>query len=168
MAMYYSPYSTDYNIPISCSSYSDISLFSQVHIDCMNSFGQVISIEEVDDLGGTCWTYIRVTLYGVSLGTQKDEKGAISVGDTFLFSVARILIAEQSVLEGVIVNKKNLEKKASPSPSAAALVQTMDLPLLEDSFCLTHLIPYHRCFPGCGLEEKRIKEFVQALDNPEL
>jgi hypothetical protein len=136
----------------------------QVHIDCMNSFGQVISIEEVDDIGGTCWTYIRVTLYGVSLGTQKDEKGSISVGDTFLFSVARKLIAEQ--MEGVILNKKKHEKEAPPSEEA--LTQTLDLPLLEDSFCLTHLIPYHRCFPGCGIEEKRIKEFLLALDNTEL
>lgn len=133
----------------------------------MNSFGQVISIEEVDDIGGTCWTYIRVTLYGVSLGTQKDENGAISVGDTFLFSVARKLIAEQNVLEGVILNKKKHEKEASPT-GAVALIQSMDLPLLEDSFCLTHLIPYHRCFPGCGLVEKRIKEFLLAVDNPEL
>jgi hypothetical protein len=136
----------------------------------MNSFGQVISIEEVDDIGGTCWTYIRVTLYGVSLGTKKDEKGAVSVGDTFLFSVARKLIAEQSVLEGVILDKKNHEKEAPPSPSAAeaALIRTIDLPLLEDSFCLTHLIPYHQCSPGCGIEEKRIKEFLQALDNTDL
>lgn len=132
----------------------------------MNAFGQVISIEEVDDIGGTCWTYIRVTLYGVSLGIQKDEKGAISVGDTFLFSVARKLLAEQNTLEGVILKKKKHEKEASPS--AATLTQTMDLPLLEDSFCLTHLIPYYRCFPGCGLEEKRIKEFLLALDNTEL
>lgn len=133
----------------------------------MNSFGQVVSIEEVDDIGGTCWTYIRVTLYGVSLGTQKDEKGAISVGDTFLFSVARKLIAEQNVQEGDILDKKKHEKKAPPS-SAAVLIQTLDLPLLEDSFCLTHLIPCHRCFPGCGIEEKRIKDFLVALDNPEL
>lgn len=132
----------------------------------MNSFGQVISIEEVDDIGGTCWTYIRVTLYGVSLGTQRDEKGSISVGDTFLFSVARKLLAEQNVLEGVILNKKKHGKEASPS--AATHTETLDLPLLEDSFCVTHLIPYHRCFSGYGLEEKRIKEFLMATDNTEL
>lgn len=131
----------------------------------MNSFGQVISIEDVDDIGGTCWTYIRVSLHGISLSTQNNEIGSISVGDTFLFSVARKIIVEQYVDESVTPRKNEDENKVSaillPSP-------LLDLPLLEDSFCVTHLIPYHRCFSSFGSEEIKSKEFIMALDNPDL
>lgn len=125
----------------------------------MNSFGQVISIEDVDDIGGTCWTYIRVSLHGISLSTQNNEIGSISVGDTFLFSVARKIIVEQYVDESVTVGKNKYENQ---------LPRLLDLPLLEDSFCLTHLIPYHRCFSSFGSEEERSEEFIMALDNPDL
>lgn len=125
----------------------------------MNSFGQVISIEDVDDIGGTCWTYIRVSLHGISLSTQNNEIGSISVGDTFLFSVARKIIVEQYVDESVTVGKNKYENQ---------LPRLLDLPLLEDSFCLTHLIPYHRCFSSFGSEEERSEEFIMALDNLDL
>lgn len=133
----------------------------------MNSFGQVISIEDVDDIGGTCWTYIRVSLHGISLSTQNNEIGSISVGDTFLFSVARKIIIEQYVDESVTVanNKHDNQSSATLSFSPSSI---LDLPLLEDSFCLTHLIPYHRCFPSVGSEEERSREFIVALDNPDL
>ena len=134
---------------------------AQVHIDCMNSFGQVISIEDVDDIGGTCWTYIRVSLHGISLGANTEETGSISVGDTFLFSVARKIFAEQIDDESVTLERNKYESQPSDSP------QFLDLPLLEDSFCLTHLIPYHRCFSGFGLEKKRINDFLTALENPD-
>ena len=129
----------------------------------MNSFGQVISIEDVDDIGGTCWTYIRVSLHGICIDTHTEETGSLSVGDTFLFSVARKVIAEQYVDESVAVE----ENKSGNQPSAT-LPRSQDLPLVEDSFCLTHLIPYHRTFSGFGLEEKRTKDFLMALDSPEL
>ena len=69
----------------------------QVHMDCMNSFGKVVSIEDVDDLGGTCWTYIRVSVHNIDISaagtTSSDIKNgapsglaAVAVGDTYLFS----------------------------------------------------------------------------------
>ena len=49
-------------------------------MDCINSMGEVISIEDVDDIGGSCFTYIRVSVHGIPLGTGV---GAVAVGDTF-------------------------------------------------------------------------------------
>lgn len=133
----------------------------------MNSFGQIISIEDVDDIGGTCWTYIRVSLHGISLSSQNNEIGSISVGDTFLFSVARKIIVEQYVDDSVTPAKNKYDNQLSATLSLSSS-NIPDLPLLEDSFCLTHLIPYHRCFPSVGSEEERSKEFIVALDNPDL
>ena len=68
----------------------------QVHMDCMNSFGKVVSIEDVDDLGGTCWTYrvsvhnIDISAAGTTSSVQKNGAPsglvAVAVGDTYLFS----------------------------------------------------------------------------------
>ena len=116
----------------------------QVHMDCMNSLGEVVSIEDVDEMGGVCWTYIRVSVHGIPLDPSigGGRKGAVSVGDTFLFSVAKKVIAEQQPLAG-------------PTPLA--------LPLLGDSFCVTHAVPYYRCLVGSRREESSSRAFLTCI-----
>jgi hypothetical protein len=113
-------------------------------MDCINSLGEVISIEDVDEMGGVCWTYIRVSVHGIPLDPciGGGRKGAVSVGDTFLFSVAKKLIAEQLPLAGL-------------TPLA--------LPLLGDSFCVTHAVPYYRCLVGAGQEERSASAFLTCI-----
>ena len=115
-------------------------------MDCMNSLGEVISIEDVDDIGGTCFTYIRVSVHGIPLGNG--DTGAVSVGDTFLFSVAKKLIAEQRV--GAVVSRFS------------------QLSLLSDSVCLTHAVPYYRCLLGVAAEDRSAQRFLACLRNPHM
>lgn len=113
-------------------------------MDCMNSFGEIISIEDVDEMGGVCWTYIRVSVHGIPLDSCLGgaRTGAVSVGDTFLFSVAKKLIAEQQL-------------RAGPTPFA--------LPLLGDSFCVTHAVPYYRCLTGSEREERSARKLLESI-----
>jgi hypothetical protein len=116
----------------------------QVHMDCINSLGEVISIEDVDEMGGVCWTYVRVSVHGIPLDPciGGGRKGAVSVGDTFLFSVAKKLIAEQQPQAGL---------------------RPLALPLLGDSFCVTHAVPYYRCLVGAGREERSANAFLTCI-----
>lgn len=97
-----------------------------IHMDCMNALGEVITADDVEDLGGACWIYIRVSVHGMQLGGR--AVGAVAVGDTFLFSPL--------ISRGI---------------SAAPMGQP--LPLLGDSCCITHVLPYFRSFIGSGVEE---------------
>lgn len=97
-------------------------------MDCMNSLGQIIGIEDVDDIGGTCWTYIRVSVDGIFLGTGKGT-GSVSVGDTFLFCVAKKLLT-------------NTHQSSSQQKNTFRGI------LLSDSCCITHVVPYYRTFTG--------------------
>ena len=99
-------------------------------MDCMNSLGQIIGIEDVDDIGGTCWTYIRVSVDGIFLGDQEGT-GSVSVGDTFLFCVAKKIVTD-----------------VHPSPMQKNPFRGT---LLSDSCCVTHVVPYYRMFSGKGI-----------------
>ena len=122
----------------------------QVHMDCLNALGEVVSVEDVDDMGGSCWCYIRVSAHGVGMagaGGSEKETSAVAVGDTFLFSVGKKLIADR------------------PPPPTASLA----LPLLvADSVCLTHAIPYYRCLLGQGDEEKSTQRFLACTRSPHM
>eukprot|EP01035_Chromulina_nebulosa_P016900 gene16900-22389_t len=113
----------------------------QLHFDCMNSFGQVISVDEVDELGGSCWTYIRASIHGISIL----PKGyvAVAVGDTFLFTPSR--------------NTTRIEKSIDSSNS---------LIIRSDHSCITHAIPYYKWFVGYGPEEKSYQHLIQSVKNP--
>ena len=59
-------------------------------------------MEDVEDMGGSCWCYLRVAVHGVATGAEggKDTAtatatAAVAVGDTFLFSVGKKLVAHQ-------------------------------------------------------------------------
>ena len=104
----------------------------QVHMDCMNAIGEIVSIEDVDEMGGSCLTYIRVSVHGVSLRYKgKRSLGVVAVGDTFVFS-------PQITPDGLFRTSRS----------------KITLPLLQDFVCLTHCIPYYRCMNGVGVEEK--------------
>jgi hypothetical protein len=66
-------------------------------MDCINSLGEVISTEDVDEMGGVCWTYVRVSMHGIPLHQciSGGRKGAVSVGDTFLFSRHFLVLSRQ-------------------------------------------------------------------------
>jgi hypothetical protein len=68
-----------------------------------------------------------VSVHGISIG--ENSAGAVAVGDTFLFSVSKKLITIHS-------NEIN---------------PVIPLPLLSDSFCLTHAVPYYRSLLGMYL-----------------
>lgn len=116
----------------------------QVHMDCINGIGQIVTIEDVDDMGGSCWAYIRVSIHGISLGN--DEEGAVAVGDTFLF------IPEATSIFNALQKNNNQTKNDI-------------LPLLSDCFCITHSIPYYRCIIGGGAEEKSAERLLSCLRN---
>ena len=123
-------------------------------MDCMNSLGEVISIEDVDDIGGSCMTYIRVSVHEIFLGNGTGV-GAVAVGDTFLFSVAKKLIADQST-----TSLLNLQDH-TPTP-----LQQLCLSMLSDSICLTHILPYYRCLLGVGDEDQSTERFLSCLRDP--
>eukprot|EP00981_Chlorochromonas_danica_P008896 scaffold2338_cov184-Ochromonas_danica.AAC.7 len=102
--------------------------YLQIHMDCMNALGEVITADDVEDLGGVCWIYIRVSIHGIRL--PGGTKGAVAVGDTFLFSP--------------------LAQKESRFPPNDDFSATLRHP---DSTCITHCVPYYRCFIGGGIEE---------------
>lgn len=113
----------------------------QVHMDCLNAFGQVVTIDDIDDMGGSCWTYVRVAVHGVLLEgktkSREEKRGCVAVGDTFLFSVG------------------SQSGAASQESTSAAL-------LLGDSVCLTHAIPYYRCFVGPGVEDASARRLLAS------
>jgi hypothetical protein len=91
-------------------------------------------MEDVEDMGGSCWCYLRVAVHGVSTGAEggKDAAtAAVAVGDTFLFSVGKKLVAHQH-----------------PATAAAPAGMGMGVVPLADSSCLTHAVPYYRCLLG--------------------
>lgn len=120
--------------------------YLQIHMDCMNALGEVITADDVEDLGGVvsdsyflfdlspvliklqCWIYIRVSIHGIRL--PDGTKGAVAVGDTFLFSP--------------LAHK---DRRVSPNDDASATLRH------PDSTCITHCVPYYRCFIGGGIEE---------------
>ncbi len=108
-----------------------------IHMDCMNALGEVITADEVEELGGACWIYIRVSVHGTQV-TADGSLGAIAVGDTFLFSPYAVSTA------------------LSPAPAAAGSL------LLSDGHCVTHSLPYVYSFLSAGVEE-RFARYVSQL-----
>jgi hypothetical protein len=119
-----------------------------VHIDCMNALGQTASIEDVDDMGGSCWVYIRVSVLGVALKTGPGRKdvssGTVAVGDTFLFGTL--------TTQGL----------ATPGVPGTSTTGPVALPLIGDGVCMTHGVPYYRCLVGAGAEETSAQRLLSC------
>ena len=130
-------------------------------MDCMNALGEVVSVEDVDDMGGSCWCYIRVSIHGIATGSVveggKDNGYAVAVGDTFLFSVGKKLIADQQNKSALAAVDGSTSTQGS-SPSL----------LLADSTCLTHAVPYYRCLLGQGDEDKSAQRFLACTRSPHM
>ena len=118
----------------------------------MNAFGQIVKIEDVDDMGGQvtlasttpfsslaqCWTYIRVSIHDIA----GNSDNVVVIGDTFLFSPN-----SSSIISGV------------------STLQSLDMtlyPHIQDSYCITHALPQFRCTVGSDLEEVRARNLVAA------
>lgn len=108
----------------------------QVHMDCMNALGQIVKIEDVDDMGGQCLVYIRVSISNITAGPSSKPKSTIAYGETFLFSSSFA-----TVFNG--------------NPGKA-------FGFLQDSFCLTHGIPHATTFLGSPFEEFRAKMLISS------
>lgn len=113
----------------------------QVHMDCMNAHGQIVGIEDVDDMGGQCWTYIRVSIHGIAGVPESNESYAIAIGDTFLFSPCYHLLGQEQRTEGRVC------------PNFKKIVH------LQDSICLTHAVPLSSRVLGSDREEVVARDF---------
>lgn len=135
----------------------------QVHMDCMNSLGKVVSIEDVDDLGGTCWTYIRVSVHNIDISaagtTSSDVKNgapsglaSVAVGDTYLFSG----VAAQRACRSLSPHVGVLGARVSGLLASSVM----------DAYCITRAVPYNRSFVGPGPEDRSLKRFLEAAKKP--
>jgi hypothetical protein len=85
-----------------------------------------------------------VSVHGISIG--ESTVGAAAVGDTFLFSVSKKLITLHSNV----------------------ISQVTQLPLLSDSFCLTHAVPYYRSLLGVEEEDRSAQRFLSSIQSPNM
>ena len=130
----------------------------QVHMDCMNALGQLAAIEDVDDMGGGCWTYIRVSVHGVMLPAEGNGRtagaGTVAVGDTFLFSPLSTKGRSGTMPMRISgADAKHTRKLLSHGPA---------LPLLGDALCVTHTVPYYRSISGGGVEETSAQRLLSC------
>lgn len=122
-----------------------------LHIDCMNNSGDIISIDEIDELGGSCYVYIRASIYNLEMEYLPDFSssfegpdnflGTISIGDTFLFTPLTTF------------NRYPIET-SSISPH------------INDSVCLTSSIPYVTLLNNNNLELSYSELLSRCLKNP--
>lgn len=111
----------------------------QLHMDCMNALGEVITVDDVDDMGGACWTYIRASVHGIYLTNPADanQVGAVAVGDTFLFAPLSTRFGHAN------------QKQVNGFTGIHAVS-----PFLTDHCCITSGIPYYQSYIGHGAEEE--------------
>ena len=118
----------------------------KVHIDCMNAFGQLVTIDDIDDMGGQSFVYIRLTLHNVPLDSS-NGRGVIGVGDTFVFSPG------YASLFACVCSQEQCMQVAAATP------------LSQDVTALTTVIPYHKYFMGTGIEEKSALKLLSNIRN---
>eukprot|EP01041_Mallomonas_annulata_P000798 gene798-1550_t len=128
----------------------------QVHMDCVDGLGRVVKIEDVDDMGGQCWTYFRIAVHGISYrnidSSAASSSVSVAVGDTFLFSSGFPLLCG-SLAAVTYAKKTNDNNSTAPG-------------LRADRFCVTHSIPYYRNFIGVGLEDVSVQRLLNSVRNP--
>ena len=130
-------------------------------MDCMNAHGKLISVEDIRDMKGVCWVYIRVAIHGISLKTTTSNVltntsttntvplGSVVVGDTFLFSACSIAARRRDV-----------------DLPAVESVPNAPYTLISDAYCMTHAIPYYRCLISSSIENNSIRHFLACLRLP--
>ncbi len=119
-----------------------------VHMDCMNALGQIVKIEDVDDMGGQCWTYIRISINNISLESSNNST-VVAIGDTFVFSSSF----------------SSIFNATSQLPSNKILQSLDEYGYIQDSYCLTHAISPCRYYLAAGIEETMAKMLVSGTRN---
>ena len=84
---------------------------------------------------------------------QQQQSVSVAVGDTFLFSAHAPTISSPASLGPAGAG-------GSKDGGGAAVVNLS--PLLSDSCCVTHALPYYRCFMGAGAEEHSAQRLLSS------
>lgn len=87
-------------------------------------------------------------MHGIALSGERGSVGTVAVGDTFLFSANSTVSTVDLTL------------------SAPAGADVLLLPLASDGFCITHTLPYYRCYLGGGIEEQAALRVVACSRSP--
>lgn len=117
----------------------------------MDGIGQVVSIEDVDDMGGQCFVYIRLSVHGIHLtsssGSANSEAktGSVSVGDTFIFSPTILPTAS--------------------SLSIAATSTGEELTQIAQSVSMTDRVPYFHSFVAPGAEDIAARRLLSVMNS---
>ena len=120
----------------------------RIHMDCMDGLGGTCRVEDIEDIGGQCLAYLRVSIHGIET-TGCSQPVAVAVGDTFLFSPHSAQIRALLGAPSLIGDSANLKH-------------------LQDSFCLTHPIPYMLGLFGIGAEDSSAQHLLHALGSTHL
>ena len=124
----------------------------RIYMDCMNGIGQKCALEEVEDIGGQCFAFIRVSVHGI-VTSGLSQPVAVAVGDTFLFS------PHNSQIRTLICPKSDSE---FASDNTTALMH------LQDAFCITHVVPYMHGTFGVGSEEAAAHHLLHSAGSTHL
>jgi hypothetical protein len=126
--------------------------------------------------------YVRVSIDGIPLvvsnstsslllhsnkisTTKKNKKkyGSVAVGDTFLFTSlstrynTTLMVSEQTLTS----QKKSISTNKNEFLSSTEF-------LTSDVFCMTHILPYYRCFLGNNSEEMSVRRLLTCTKSPHL
>lgn len=92
--------------------------------------------------------YVRVSVHNVTLFYGGNNKGTVAVGDTFLFAAH----STTSKIDLTHSLDQSNGSKITPPP----------VTLLGDAVCVTHPLPYYRCFLGGDLEERACSRLLNC------
>jgi len=112
------------------------------------------SIDDVDDMGGQCYAFIRLSVHGVHTssagdGTSPDsvKSGSVSIGDTFLF---------------------NPGSKVTTAAEEDVDVKLAQRAALSDVYSLTGRVPYFRSFVASGSEDVAARRLLSCVSSRHL
>ena len=89
---------------------------------------------------------------------------AVAVGDTFLFSS----FAGMLDIRNCITTRSNASKLMSSTSAVAKPDRFLLAPLIADSYCITHCIPYLRYFVGPGIEDISAQRLLASSRSPHM
>lgn len=128
----------------------------RVHFDCADAFGQLLRSHDIEDLGGSCWVYIRVSVNGILNPKTKESLGTIAVGDSFLFS------SYSTEIPTILNNSTSAVLKPKNTDARLQCLQEH----LADCCCVTQVIPYFRSLLGSGAEETSANRLITLSKSP--
>ena len=121
------------------------------------------SIDDIDDMGGKCYAFIRVSIHGIHISRNKESSssdtnssdvpqstGSVSIGDTFIFNPG--CNDPQSTPEDFLNDRLKVSLRMN----------------LSDVHSLTSKIPYFRSFLGTGAEDYAARKLLSCLENKQM